>query len=308
MLMCGASGTSTDGIDPHDGDAHVTDRLRHASQQRGRTPTASPMGGIAGAEHVTPPSLQSTSCEGSVAPADGEGAAEAVDVRGSATSMPATMPYVSGNSGRRLEHDSDDHDADARVVPPRGESAPHHLRRKEVTPRKDELSRAGAPPRHDGGGGKERRRQVSQTALHEVVDRWRDFLDCHPDIDARLLADKSRSGPTWKDTAAWAVWLLTSLRPQLAGASSRGMSSDAKASPREKGRGEEESEITQHVVIPLQPRGHNLAYVERFLALAESNVFAAICACTHAHSTRRTRLLTNTPCLRLCPLRLACAA
>ena len=44
-------------------------------------------------------------------------------------------------------------------------------------------------------------------ALLKVTEHWQDYLASQPAFATRLAADES--APTWKDTVAWALWMLT---------------------------------------------------------------------------------------------------
>ena len=46
-----------------------------------------------------------------------------------------------------------------------------------------------------------------RNALLKVTEHWQDYLASQPAFAARLAADET--GPTWKDTVAWALWMLT---------------------------------------------------------------------------------------------------
>ena len=46
--------------------------------------------------------------------------------------------------------------------------------------------------------------------LAKTIMRWHDFLATEPRLGDRLAAEFGISGPTWKETAAWALWMLRS--------------------------------------------------------------------------------------------------
>ena len=101
--------------------------------------------------------------------------------------------------------------------------SPLHPARKSPPPHRPPSPPQPAPPSEAGGegapGGVEAGAGLSEQhlsgQLHEVLETWSDFLEEETSVGGRIAAEGFVSGPTWDETAKWALWLFTARCPTL---------------------------------------------------------------------------------------------
>ena len=54
-----------------------------------------------------------------------------------------------------------------------------------------------------------------QQSMRMLATQWFEYLEENPIIGGRLMSDETRAGPTWREVAGWALWLLRRSRPNL---------------------------------------------------------------------------------------------